>query len=159
MVNQGVSHLVYRNLGRAIDKFPLTSGASEIGPSFCASLHVNEGEDSTSRKLLTHCLLIMLTRIELAWNRSKQSARSQKVQVVQRTTIRCFAEKNSAPDLEQTSELRGHNQIKNHKNFWDLSQRISSTPSPCFVEQVSTANLQHAFPSKGGQVSCVDTSK
>lgn len=100
----------------------------------------------------------LLTRIELAWNRSKQSALSQKVQVVQRTTIRCFAEKNSAPDLEQTSELRGHNQIKNHKNFWDLSQRISSTPSPCFVEQVSTANLQHAFPSMGRQVSCVDTS-
>jgi hypothetical protein len=43
----------------SIDKFPLMSGASEIGPSFCASLHVNEGEDSTSRKLLTRCLLIM----------------------------------------------------------------------------------------------------
>lgn len=55
----GVSHLVYRNFGQAIDKFPLMSGASKFGPSFCANLHVNEVEDSTSRKLLTGCLLIM----------------------------------------------------------------------------------------------------
>lgn len=60
-----------------------------------------------------------------------------------------FRRKKSAADLGQTSELRGHKQTKNYKNLWDLSQRISSTPIPYFVEQFPAVSLQHAFPSKG----------